>query len=279
MTIKITWMGTASYILSLNGTNLLFDPFFSRNDFAEPKLTTQKEDIDNISAVFVSHGHYDHSCDAGWFAENLDVPVYCSETAKQNIINWAEGNIIESHTETLSERAKNKIKVGNFYDKIKISEEVTVEFIKSEHINFDLKTILSRVFSWQFLKQAKSLLPYGKGFPAGNVFGFCVYFNNIKIVSFGSLWHKYEEELQKFQPCDIFIVPYAGNSNRHMVKKTAKMIEVLHPKIVIPHHWDNFMPPISRTENLDPFIKFMTKNFPQIEILLPSFDEEITINI
>lgn len=279
MTIKITWLGTASYILTLNSVKLLFDPFFSRNDEATPKLKTQKEDIEEISGVFISHGHFDHACDAGWFAENLDIPVYCSETAKQNIINWAEGNIIENHIENLSERAKNNIKVCSFYDKINISKEITVEFIKSKHIKFDLKTILSRVFSWQFLKQAKSLLPYGKGFSQGDVFGFCIYFNDFTIISFGSLWHKYTEELQKYQPCDIFLVPYAGNSKKHMAKKTGKMASILKPKILIPHHWDNFFPPISRTENLGPLQKLFAKKFPDIEIIIPEFEEEMTINI
>jgi len=279
MTIKITWLGTASYILSLNDINLLFDPFFSRNNEATPKLRTKKEEIKNISGVFISHGHFDHVCDAGWFAENLDVPIYCSETAKHNIVNWATGNIIENHIEDLSERAKNNIKICHFYDKIVISKEITVEFIKSEHITFDAKTILSRVFSWQFLKQAKSILPYGKGFPMGDVFGFCIYFNDFKIISFGSLWHKYTEELQKFQPCDIFLVPYAGNSEKHLAKKTGKMAEILKPKIIIPHHWDNFFPPISRTENLEPLLKLMSKKLPNIEILIPKWEEEMIINI
>ncbi len=279
MTIKIAWLGTASYILTLNGVNLLFDPFFSRNEDATPILKTKKEDIQDISAIFISHGHYDHACDAGWFAEHLDIPVYCSEIAKQNIINWAEGKIIENHTENLSEKARENIKMSNFYDKIEISKEISVEFIKSEHINFDPKTILSRLFSWQFLKQAKTLLPYGKGFPAGEVFGFCTFFKDIKIVSYGSLWHKYTEELQKYQPCDIFLVPYAGNSKKHMVKKTGKMVEILQPKIVIPIHWDNFMPPISRTENLDPLLNYFFKKFPNIEVIIPKFDEEIFIEI
>jgi L-ascorbate metabolism protein UlaG (beta-lactamase superfamily) len=279
MTIKITWLGTASYILSLDGARLLFDPFFSRNDDATPKLKTQKEDVKDISGIFLSHGHYDHACDAGWFVENLNVPVYCSEIAKQNIINWAEGQIIENHIENLSERARNNIKVCNSHDKIKINEEVTVELIKSEHIAFDAKTILSRLFSWQFLKNAKFLLPYGKGFPAGEVFGFCTYFDDIKIISYGSLWHKYVEELQKYQPSDIFFVPYAGNSTKHMVKKTEKMIAILEPKVLIPIHWDNFMPPISRTEDLEPLLKLMAKHYPDIQVIIPKFDEEMTIKI
>ncbi len=279
MVIKFTWLGTASFLLTLNNIRLLFDPFFSRNKDATPKLITKKEEINDISAIFISHGHYDHVCDAGWFAENLCVPVYCSEIAKDTIVNWAEGNIIENHIEKLSEKGINQIKVSNFYDKIEISEGISVELIKSEHITFDAKTIFSRLFSWQFLKQAKTLLPYGKGFPMGDVFGFCVYFNNLKIVSFGSLWHKYTEELLKYQPCDIFLVPYAGNSTKHMVKKTGKMVKILGPKILIPHHWDNFMPPISRTEDLEPLVKFMAKSFPNAEVLIPEFEKEITINI
>jgi len=279
MTIKITWLGTASYILTLNNVNLLFDPFFSRNEDATPILKTKRENIRDISAIFISHGHYDHVCDAGWFAEHLDIPVYCSEIAKQNIINWAEGKIIENHTENLSEKARENIKISNFYDRIEISKEISVEFIKSEHINFDLKTILSRVFSWQFLKQVKTLLPYGKGFPAGDVFGFCIFYKDIKIISYGSLWHKYTDELQKYQPCDLFLVPYAGNSTKHMVKKTGRMIEILQPKIVIPTHWDNFMPPISRNEDLEPLLVFMARKFPELEVKVPLFEKEMTINI
>jgi L-ascorbate metabolism protein UlaG (beta-lactamase superfamily) len=279
MTIQITWLGTASFLISLNDVKLLFDPYFSRNENATPNLKTSKEDIRDISAVFISHGHFDHACDAGWFSENLNIPVYCSETAKQNIINWAEGKTLLNHMEPLSEEARNNIKVTKFYDKIEISDDISIEVIKSEHIQFDIKTILSRIFSWKFLKQVKSIMPYGKGFPKGDVFGFCIKFKGIKIISYGSLWHKYTEELQKFQPCDIFLVPYAGNSTKHMAKKTGKMVEILQPKILIPTHWDNFFPPLSRTEDLKPLLKLMAEDYPKIEVIIPKFDEEMVFNL
>ena len=57
------------------------------------------------------------------------------------------------------------------------------------------------------------------------------------------------------------------------------MVKILQPKIVIPYHWDNFFPPISRTENIEPFLEMMTRDFPDIEILLPKFDEEMVIDI
>ncbi len=277
MTIKLTWFGTASYILDLNGTRLLFDPFFYRNSQATPILKTKKEQIRNIEAVFISHGHFDHVTDAGWFAESLNVPVYCSEVAKVNMINWAEGKILEDESYPISNNGKNNIKHCEYFDKIQVSDNIEVELIKSEHIKFDFNTIASRLFSWKVWKQIGRISKYGKGFPMGNVFGFCTRYNGRSIVAFGSLWHEYEDILKKYENCDVFIAPLAGNSKKNIAKKGGIMIDILKPKIVIPVHWDNFFPPISRTEDLGPFFKYMEINHPNIEIIVPKIDNEITL--
>lgn len=279
MQIKIKWFGTANYILELGSVKLHFDPFFLRNENSFPELKTKKEEIKDVDAIFISHGHFDHITEAGWLAENLKIPVYCSEVAKYNIIKQAEGKIIADQKHIISEDTKNNIKSCEFHDKIQISPEVSVELIKSEHINFDLVTILSRLFSWNFLKQVKPMAYLGRAYAMGKVFGFSTTYLDKKIVSFGSLWHKYDEELKRHEDCDIFIVPLAGNSKKHMAKKAGKMIDILKPKIVIPVHWDNFYPPISRLENLDPFYNYMKNKHPNILILMPKMDEEILIDI
>ncbi len=277
MTIKITWLGTANFVLDLDGIKLLFDPFFLRNEKATPVLKTKRENLKNLSAIFITHGHFDHITDAGWFAENLNVPVYCSETAKENIIKWAEGKIIKDHSHPLSERGTNNIKTIDYFDKIDITGNISVEAIKSEHVKFDANTILSRLFSWKFLKQARSLVVYGKGFPMGKVFGYCISFKNKKIIVFGSLWHEYTDILKNYQDCDIFLAPLAGNSKKNIAKKAGIMVEFLKPKIVIPLHWDDFFPPISRTEDLNPFYKLVEKKFPDTKIMKLEVDEEITV--
>jgi len=279
MQIKIKWFGTANYILELGNVRLHFDPFFFRNENSFPELQTKKEEIKDINAIFISHGHFDHITEAGWLAENLEIPVYCFEIAKENIINHVEGKIIEDQKYSISEVAKNRIKTCKFHDKIQISPEVSVELIKSEHIKFDLVTILSRLFSWKFLKQIKSMAHLGKAFLMGDVFGFSTTYLDKNIISFGSLWHEYEDELRKHENCDIFIVPLAGNSKRHMAKKAGKMVDILKPKVVIPVHWDNFYPPISRLENLNPFYKYMENKHPNILIMMPKMDEEIVIDV
>jgi len=281
MTIKITWLGCASYILDLNGTRLLFDPFFYRqiNKKANPKLKTKQEDIKNVAAIFITHGHFDHCTDAGWFAENLDIPVYCSETAKNNMIRWAEGKIMEDHTHALSERGKNNIKPIDYFEKIKISNDITVESVKLKHIRFDAETIWSRLKSKEFRKSIKSLKPLGLGFRKGKVFGFYIYYKDIKVFTFGSLYEKDKETLKKYQNIDILIAPLAGNSAKHLAIKGGKIIDLLKPKIVIPHHWDDFWPPVSRIEDLKPFFKYMGENLPDIIIKMLEIDKEITIDI
>ncbi|GAG89499.1 unnamed protein product, partial [marine sediment metagenome] len=125
----------------LDGTRLMFDPFFYRNDKASPVLKTKREDVKDISAIFITHGHFDHATDAAWYAENLDVPVYCCAKTKQNMIDWAEGKILESYSHPLSEKGKNNINIIEFGDKIKISDQIEVEAVKSRHIKFDKESI------------------------------------------------------------------------------------------------------------------------------------------
>ncbi len=279
MTIKLTWFGTAAHVLELDGTRLFFDPFFERNERSTPVLKTKREDVKDIDAIFISHGHFDHCTDAGWYAENLDVPVYCSETAKDNMIRWAGGEIIEEKTHQISEKGKNNIKPIDNFERIKINNDVEVEAIKSKHVKFDAETIWARLKSKEFWKEAKEMLVYGKGFPMGKVFGYCVYYKDKKIVIFGSLYHKYKDVLEKYADCDVFLPPLAGNSKKHLAKKGGKMVEILNPKIVVPLHWDNFFPPISRTEDLNPFFKYMEKNHPNIKITMPTIDEAIDLEL
>jgi len=280
MVVKLTWLGTAAYLLDLDGTRLMCDPFFYRqtNPKAEPELKTRREDISNIDGIFISHGHIDHITDAGWFAEYKKVPVYCSEVAKENIISWAKGEVDPQETHDLSEEAKNEIHVANWGDLIEINEDVSVEILESKHIKFDFNTIFARIKSKEFWKNVKALIPLGK-LPAGDVFGFGIRYKDIKLISYGSLWHKNEEVLKNNRDCKVFIAPIAGNSKKHLAEKSRAMIKILQPEIVIPLHWDNFYPPISRTEDLDPFLKMVETDFPNIQVIMPEIDKEILLEV
>lgn len=278
MTINFKWLGCAAYVLDLNGTKLMFDPFFYRqkNPKTNPRLETQREDIKDVNSIFITHGHIDHITDAGWFAEHLGSQVYCSQTSKENIISWAKGEIFEEEAHELSPEARENIHVVEWGDIIDINENISVEVLKSKHIRFDLNTIFARVKNKEFWKDLKNIRPFTK-LGKGPVLAFCVKYKNKTFITYGSLWHKYIDVLNSHRGCDVFIAPLAGNSKQHIAKKAGKMIEILRPKIVIPLHWDDFYPPVSRKEDLRPFMKFMKINYPETEVLMPKIDENIEI--
>jgi len=60
---SITWIGHSTFLIQLNGLNMITDPVWaSRMGFqkrlAEPGIALT--DLPEIDVVFISHGHYDH---------------------------------------------------------------------------------------------------------------------------------------------------------------------------------------------------------------------------
>jgi len=257
----------------------MFDPFFYRqkNKNTSPKLMSQKEQVDNIDAIFISHAHFDHITDAGWFAEFKDVPIYGSATAKENIIKWAKGEVVPDAAHEFTENGKKNLHVIQAGEVIRLSENVSVEVLPSKHITFDAETIFSRLKSKEFITQMKSVAPLGRKLPKGDVLAYYIHYHDTKIITFGSLYEKNTDLLKKFENCDIFIAPLAGNSAKHIAKKAGIMIDILKPRIVVPTHWDNFFPPISRTENLEPFYEYMKDQHSEITIINLEIDKEIKI--
>lgn len=86
MSIELTWLGHASWLIQYNQHRILLDPFLNDSPTAPYKAVDAKAD-----SILVSHGHFDHVADvaeianqcgatvvaiyeiAEWFAKNHDV--------------------------------------------------------------------------------------------------------------------------------------------------------------------------------------------------------------
>lgn len=65
---QITWFGHSTFLLQIDGKNILLDPVFGRSPSPFPaigpqrfsELPAQPEDLPDIDVVLISHDHYDH---------------------------------------------------------------------------------------------------------------------------------------------------------------------------------------------------------------------------
>lgn len=78
--MDITFYGHASFLLNINGTSILFDPFITGNALAKAI------DVNSIKAdyVLLSHGHQDHVLDALTIAKNNHATI----VSNFEIVSW-----------------------------------------------------------------------------------------------------------------------------------------------------------------------------------------------
>ena len=80
MSIALTWLSHASWLIEIDSHRLLLDPFVTDNPAAE--ITA--DSLNEISHVIVSHGHFDHITDAETIARRNRCPII----ANFEIANW-----------------------------------------------------------------------------------------------------------------------------------------------------------------------------------------------
>lgn len=80
---KITYYGHSTFLISIEGKNILFDPFITLNEKAN------KIDIKSIEAdyILVTHGHGDHVADV----ESIAKQTQATLVANFEVASWFEG--------------------------------------------------------------------------------------------------------------------------------------------------------------------------------------------
>ena len=76
--MEIRWFGTASVEIRSESGHILFDPFVP---LAGSDVNVKLEDFDGCTAIFVTHGHFDHIVNIPEIQKrNPGARIYCTKT-------------------------------------------------------------------------------------------------------------------------------------------------------------------------------------------------------
>jgi L-ascorbate metabolism protein UlaG (beta-lactamase superfamily) len=258
--MKLTWFGTAGFRIESGEHTLLIDPYFTRNRRAFPKQALKPSDIPSADLILITHGHFDHIFDVPEIASKTNATVYCGrgvdQTLIQNGLNASQIRRVKADGETFRFHG---LKIQAFF---------------SRHIRFD-RWLMLRTLCRIHINLPR-YLPLLRNFPEGQLLSWRISLEGKILHHFGS-GGSTALELEKLgqQPIDILLVPMQGHT--HITRIGHRYVTYLTPKLAIPHHQDNFFPPISTLVDTKPFANQVQASHPDITVQIPAINETFEI--
>lgn len=128
---RMTWLGHASVLAEVDGAAILTDPIFSQRaapfQFVGPKryrpAACQVADLPPLSAVVISHTHYDH-LDLNSVRDIAKQQPKCQFFVPKGLKSW-----MTSYTSA----GEDRVHELSWWEERKLSEDITVAFTPSNH--------------------------------------------------------------------------------------------------------------------------------------------------
>jgi L-ascorbate metabolism protein UlaG (beta-lactamase superfamily) len=258
--MELTWYGTAGFRIETGGHTILIDPYLSRNEKAQPEQPLKPHDFHDGDLIFISHGHFDHILDVPELVSKTQAMIYCGK--------GIEDTLIQKGVKKESVRCVNSDGENFEFNSLK------ARAIFSQHIKFD-KRLLIRTLA-RINVRLPRYLPLLRDYPEGQVLSWRFIMEDKVLHHFGSAGST-SEELDRLgrQPTDILLVPLQGHT--HIIEIALNYVQALRPKMVIPHHQDNFYPPISSMVDLQPFVDGVRLAAPGTEVKVLEMNQTVTL--
>ena len=258
--MKLQWLGTAGFKVETGDNVFLIDPYLTRNAKAMPRQAMQLRELPGDGQIFITHGHFDHLYDVPAIMAQGRSTVYCSEVAASTLLREGadRGRV---HAVTSDGYA---IDFGGY----------KAEAFFSRHVKFDIPLVARAL--WRIGTGYRRLSGMHRGYPPGQVLSWRFTIGGYTVHHFGSAGSP-PEELQRLAtvPADLLLVPLQGHT--HICDRALEYVRVLKPRVVIPHHQDDFYPPISTYVDIAPFVAQVREKCPATEVRIMDFNEVITL--
>ena len=258
--MELTWWGTASYRVKTKDEVFLIDPYFTRNKRARPVQNLGPEVGAGAGRIFITHGHFDHLADVPAVLKHTEAEVYCCPTAAETLIR-------EGADQSCLHEVKED---GRLYE----FDSYTAEANYSRHVVFDRALLVKTLLRCHVL--TFKYLPLVRNYPVGQVLSWRFMMEGLALHHFGS-GGSTPEELGRLsqRKTDVLLVPLQGHT--HIDRIASEYVKVLKPRLVIPHHQDDFFPPISQHVDITSFVNEVRKNCPGTQVKVLEMNETITL--
>lgn len=266
--IKVHWTGAAGLEFFHKGKTLLVDPyytragkkalFFGRIQPDNEKVKKNAERMNPLSAIIVSHTHFDHAVDVPEFAKYLN------------------GLLIGSHSlETLMAMSgtANRTIVCSGGETIDLFDDVKVTMLPSRH---GLVACGRVPYQGEITPDCKHPLK-AKEYRVGTVFSPKIDIGGKTFLHVGSA-NYIEDELSGIS-CDVLFLCVAGW--KKIKGYPEKIIEITQPDKVVLFHYDDFFKPYKKNSktkilpfmHMDGMVKQIKEHSPGVEIIIPELFE------
>ena len=247
--MKLKWLGTAGFQVDTGNVVFLIDPYLTRNPASTPGQDLQPKDLSGAAQIFLSHGHFDHLADVPHISAIGNVSVHCSKVAGRTLkrLGVHHGRIVKP-THHGHEFDFGHYRAHAYY---------------SRHARFDVP-LMARTLRRINLK-ALPLLHMHAQYPMGQVLSWRFDIGGYTIQHFGSAGAS-RSELQRLSclPLDLLLLPLQGHT--HICRIALEYVRILKPRLVIPHHHDDFYPPISDNIDITHFVNGVRQNCPGSDV-------------
>ncbi len=231
--MDLTWLGTAGFIVKSKEGEITFDPFLSRGP-GEPSPFNVKT-FENTQALFVGHGHFDHTYDIPQIAKGTDLKIFAPGLTGQ----------------ILKLRGVPQSRLVEAQNKDVLFKPFKMRAFHSSHAKFDIPLIFSTLKRCH-LKDCLHIGYLGLAYPKGLVqtYLFEVSGKKVLFISSGGCT---ESELQEYRKLEIdyLLAPLQGHTSIQEI--IAEQTLIIQPKVVIPHHHDDFYAPLSQSISVEVF--------------------------
>ncbi len=235
--LALRWLGTAGFVLSYEGYDLVIDPFLTRTplgDLVKRRVLHPDEEViaryvPKADAILVGHTHYDHALDVPTLARLNRCKVYGSSSLAQLMAMSGQ------------REAAEPVETGRVY----ALGPFEVTFVESMHS----KLVLGMKVNGEGEITCDHLDGMHEGeYRCGQMYGIHI------AVAGKTFYHQGSanliEERLLHDRVDYLLCGIAGRGFTRDF--TSRVLRALSPETVIAHHLDNFFLPLKPIESSEP---------------------------